>query len=86
MASIRDNDLLDKWLMCSFGVDQETYRAALEEIQSLRDEAVEREDAAAAALKAALAAIAPVVEAAGKLEAGITEAAEAFGLDLDTEE
>lgn len=38
MASIRDNDLLDKWLLCEFGVDQQTYRDALEEIQELRDD------------------------------------------------
>ncbi len=38
MASVRDNDLLDRWLLSGFGVDAGTHRAALEEIQELRDQ------------------------------------------------
>lgn len=52
MASIRDNDLLDKWLLCEFGVDQQTYRDALEEIQELRDAAAGHDDKVAEELKA----------------------------------
>ena len=33
-----DNDLMDSWVNCAFGVDCETHRAALSEIQRLRDE------------------------------------------------
>lgn len=33
-----DNDLMDRWAACVFGVDCETHRGALDEIQQLREE------------------------------------------------
>lgn len=33
-----DNDLMDRWVACAFGVDCETHRAVLEELQQRRDE------------------------------------------------
>jgi hypothetical protein len=36
-----DNDLMDSWVNCAFGVDCETHRQALSEIQRLRDEVMD---------------------------------------------
>jgi hypothetical protein len=33
-----DNDLMDRWVSCTWGVDCETHRQALSEIQQLRDD------------------------------------------------
>lgn len=33
-----DDDLMDQWITCAWGVDCETHRAALDEIQRLREE------------------------------------------------
>lgn len=33
-----DNDLMDSWVNCVYGVDCETHRQALSEIQQLRDD------------------------------------------------